>query len=187
MNKKITITGDLGSGKSAVSRILCEKTGFAYLSTGQIQRRLAAKMGIDTLALNRLADTDPEIDRQIDSVFIGLRDDPGGYVIDSRLAWFFLPQSFKVYLSVPVEIAAARILADPNRNSEQYGDIQEAIAKILARKQSENQRFLLKYDADCGNMDNFDLRIDTSDKTPEQVADLILRESGLGSIAQRNF
>lgn len=179
MNKKITITGDLGSGKSAVSRILCEKTGYAYLSTGQIQRRLAAEMGIDTLALNRLADTDPEIDRQIDSVFIELRDNPGGYVVDSRLAWFFLPDSFKVYLSVPVEIAAARILADPNRNSEQYGDIREAIAKIQARKQSENKRFLDKYNADCGNMDNFDLLIDTSKRTPEQVADMILEKSGI--------
>lgn len=179
MNKKITITGDLGSGKSAVSRILCEKTGYTYLSTGQIQRRLAAEMGIDTLALNRLADIDPEIDRQIDSVFIGLRDNPDGYVVDSRLAWFFLPDSFKVYLSVPVEIAAARILADPHRNSEQYRDIREAIAKIQARKQSENKRFLDKYNADCGNMDNFDLLIDTSERTPEQVADMILEKSGI--------
>ena len=32
---KITLTGDLGSGKSTVSRILCEHTGFEYVSTGR--------------------------------------------------------------------------------------------------------------------------------------------------------
>jgi cytidylate kinase len=67
---KITLTGDLGSGKSAVSSILCEITGFEYLSTGRIQRKIAENMGMDTLELNRLADTDPSIDERIDSVFI---------------------------------------------------------------------------------------------------------------------
>ncbi|MFN4256381.1 MAG: cytidylate kinase family protein, partial [Saprospiraceae bacterium] len=69
---KITITGDLGSGKSAVSKILCQKTGFPYVSTGQIQRQLAADMGMDTLEMNRRADWDPTIDERIDGIFIGL-------------------------------------------------------------------------------------------------------------------
>ena len=171
---KISITGDLGSGKSAVSRILCEKTGFHYLSTGNIQRQLAQAMGIDTLEMNRRADADPEIDKKIDSVFIRVNEDPAGYVVDSRLAWFFIPGSFKVYLSVDVQEAAQRILSDPGRNSEQYASIEEAVEKILARKQSENERFLKKYGADCGKMANFNLVVDTTHKTPEQVADAIL-------------
>ena len=111
---KITLTGDLGSGKSAVSALLCQQTGFSYLSTGQIQRKLAAEMGIDTLEMNRRADTDPSIDERIDGVFVSLNEDPDGYVVDSRLAWFFIPNSFKVYLSVDVHIAAQRILNDPS-------------------------------------------------------------------------
>ena len=54
-NIKITITGDLGSGKSAVSNLLCERTGYDYVSTGRIQRQLAQEMGIDTLEMNRRA------------------------------------------------------------------------------------------------------------------------------------
>lgn len=172
---KITITGDLGSGKSAVSNILCALTGYEYVSTGRIQRQLAQDMGIDTLEMNRRADTDPSIDERIDGIFVGLGKDTHGYVIDSRMAWFFLPDSFKVYLQTAVEVSAGRILSDPNRNSEQYKNKEEAISKILARKQSENDRFLLKYGADCGNLHNFDLVIDTTERRPEEVAELILK------------
>jgi cytidylate kinase len=172
---KITLTGDLGSGKSAVSRILCERTGFEYVSTGRIQRLLAQEMGIDTLEMNRRADIDPTIDQRIDGIFVDLGKDPNGYVVDSRMAWFFLPDSFKVYLQADVHIAAGRILSDPTRNSEQYGSLEEAVEKITARKQSENARFLKKYGADSTNLNNFDLVIDTARRSPGEVADLILQ------------
>lgn len=179
VSAKITITGDLGSGKSAVSKILCERSGFEYVSTGRIQRQLAQELGLDTLEMNRRADTDPSIDERIDGIFADLGKDPKGYIVDSRMAWFFLPASFKVYLQADVAVAAERILNDPNRKSEEYETKEEAIEKILARKRSENARFLAKYGADGTNMDNFDLVVDTTNKTPEQVADIIL--SGLAS------
>ncbi len=172
-NTKITLTGDLGSGKSAVSKILCERTGFEYISTGKVQRQLAQELGLDTLEMNRRADTDPSIDERIDSIFVSLGQDPKGYVIDSRMAWFFLPDSFKVFLQTDVHVAVHRILNDPTRNSEQYASPEEAAQKILARKASENARFLAKYGADCSNLDNFDLVIDTAKRLPEAVADLI--------------
>ena len=172
---KITITGDLGSGKSAVSRILCEKTAFDYVSTGRIQRQLAEELGLDTLEMNRRADTDPSIDQRIDGIFVDLGKDPHGYVVDSRMAWFFLPDSFRVYLQAEVAVAAERILGDPHRKSEEYESKEEAIRKILARKQSENDRFLLKYGADSTNLHNFDLVLNTTRRSPEQVAALILK------------
>jgi cytidylate kinase len=175
---KITITGDLGSGKSAVSRILCERTGYEYISTGKVQRKLAQELGIDTLEMNRLADIDPSIDERIDGIFASLAHDPKSYVIDSRMAWYFLPKSLKVYLKIDVRLAVQRILNDPNRNSEQYADAEEAAQKILARKASENARFLAKYGADCSNMANFDLVIDTAQRTPEEVAEVILASMG---------
>jgi cytidylate kinase len=135
-------------------------------------------MGMDTLELNRLADTDPSIDERIDSVFISLANDPKGYVVDSRMAWFFIPRSFKVYLQTDVRVAAQRIMNDPDRNREQYASEEEAVEKILARKSSENARFLNKYGADCADLNNFDLVIDTTSRTREEVAELILRAAG---------
>jgi len=170
---KITLTGDLGSGKSTVSRLLCEHTGFEYISTGKVQRQLAQELGLDTLEMNRRADTDPSIDERIDGIFVALGHDPNGYVIDSRMAWFFLPDSFKVFLKTDVHVAVQRILNDPDRNSEQYETAEEAVQKILARKASENARFLEKYGADCADLNNFDLVIDTAERSQGVVADLI--------------
>lgn len=172
---KITITGDLGSGKSAVSKILCEKTGFEYVSTGRIQRQLAQELGLDTLEMNRRADTDPTIDQRIDGIFVDLGKGDQGCVVDSRMAWFFLPDSFKVYLQADVAVAADRILNDSQRKSEEYESKEEAIRKILARKKSENDRFMAKYGADCTNLHNFDLVVDTTNRRPEHVAALILK------------
>lgn len=171
---KITLTGDLGSGKSAVSALLCTQTGYEYLSTGRVQRQLAQEMGMDTLEMNRRADWDPSIDEKIDGVFRQINHDPKGYVLDSRLAWFFVQPSFKVYLQVDPHVAAARILSDPARNSEQYADLEEAVTKIKARKVSENARFLSKYGADCADMHQFDIVIDTTHRTLASVAALIV-------------
>ncbi|MCS6929572.1 MAG: cytidylate kinase family protein [Saprospiraceae bacterium] len=171
---KITITGDLGSGKSAVARRLCELTGFEYFSTGRLQRQLAEELGVDTLTLNRLAEIDPTIDYRIDEAIKALGQSPGQYVVDSRLAWFFIPNSYKVYLTVEARTAAERIFGDLTRRGEQYQSIEEAMEKIAARKASENARYLRLYGADCENMANFDLVLDTTHRTVEEVCERIL-------------
>jgi CMP/dCMP kinase len=172
---KISLTGDLGSGKSRVSFILCELTGFSYMSTGQIQRQLAQDLGMDTLEMNRLADIDPTIDQRIDGALMALNQSNQGLVIDSRLAWHFVPSSFKVFLKTELEEAVRRIMSDETRNSEGYSSAVEAAEKIRARKSSENARFLSKYGADCSNLDNFDIVVDTTDRTPDDVAAIILK------------
>ncbi len=175
-NCKIAITGDLGSGKSTVAQILSGKLGFEIVSTGRIQRQMAERMGLSTLELNQLAEKDPSIDEQIDSIFKSLNEDPNNYIIDSRLAWHFVPSSFKVYLTVDPRTAARRILSDPGRKSEGYHSDEEALALLQARKNSENERFKAIYGVDCADLNNYDLVIDTTDKSPQQVAEIIIQE-----------
>jgi cytidylate kinase len=173
MSKIITITGDLGSGKSTVSAILCRRLGYEYINTGKIQRDIAARYGMTTVELNRYSETHPEIDAEIDATFKSLNG-TSGLVIDSRLAWFFIPDSLKVFLAVDIKVAAARIAADMLRTSEQYTSAEEAVHNIMDRKASENKRYMELYGADCSNLANFDLIIDTSLLTPEQTAEQIL-------------
>ena len=80
--KIITISGMLGSGKSTVAKLLAECLGWDYYSTGNAQREIAAKRGMTTLELNRLADTDPSIDKEIDGVFIKIFKDAINFLID---------------------------------------------------------------------------------------------------------
>ncbi len=175
-NCKISITGDLGSGKSTVAKIMEKGMPFEYLSTGKVQRKLALEMGLTTLELNRLADKDPSIDEKIDALFMEIIDDGFNYIVDSRLAWFFLPNSFKVYLQTDIHTAAERIMKDKSRKTESYETTLDAANKILARKKSENERFLKKYQADCANMSNYDLIIDTTDLSPTEVAKLMIAQ-----------
>ncbi|HHG85828.1 MAG TPA: cytidylate kinase, partial [Bacteroidetes bacterium] len=129
---KITITGDLGSGKSVASKFLQDNLGFEIYYTGKVQREIAARHGMTTLELNKYAETHPEIDEEIDSVFVDLNLRPEGLIVDSRLAWFFMPNSFKVYLSVPVAVSAARIMGDNSRKKERYRDFEHAKRDISA-------------------------------------------------------
>ena len=175
MKKIISITGDLGSGKSTVSRILTERLNYEYIYTGKIQRELADKYNMTTLELNQYAETHPEIDEEIDATFKSLSDSTG-LIVDSRLAWFFIPKSFKVYLKTAVEVAAIRISNDKVRKSEKYLSQEEAIRDILARKESENKRYMELYGADCSNLSNFNIVIDCSYITPEKVAESIIAE-----------
>ena len=48
----ITITGNLGSGKSSVAKILKEK-GYEYSSTGNIFRQLAMEKGLSVEEFNK--------------------------------------------------------------------------------------------------------------------------------------
>jgi CMP/dCMP kinase len=176
MSNKITITGDLGSGKSTVAKKLCEMLGYKYMSTGQIHRSIASNMNMDALELNLHAEQDAEIDRQIDAVLINLNQDNLNYIVDSRLAWHFVNQSLKVYLRVAPQIGAERIRKDDTRSNEPlYQNQQDAVEQVKSRKQSENRRFLEKYGIDCGDDHNYDVIIDTSISSIEDTVQLLYR------------
>jgi cytidylate kinase len=172
--KIITLTGDLGSGKSTVSNLLCEKLKYGYIHTGKIQRDIADRYNMTTLELNEYSETHPEIDAEIDSIFKSLNT-ASHLVVDSRMAWFFIPDSFKVFLKTDIAVAAERISADRQRKNEKYTSPEEAVKNIAARKTSENRRYLELYGANCSDFSSFDLVADTSRTTPEQVAETIIR------------
>jgi cytidylate kinase len=183
MAKIISLTGDLGSGKSTVAGILCERLKYDYIYTGEIQRRIAAKYRMTTTELNKYSETHPEIDREIDSTFKSLNDSEH-LIVDSRLAWFFIPASFKVFLKTNLLISAKRIAGDTKRMSESYASKEEAAYHIIARKTSENRRYKDLYGADCSNPDNFHLIVDTSFVEPERVAAIIIKEYERRTIPQ---
>ena len=119
--RHISITGDLGSGKSSVARIICDKQPYEYFSTGALQRKLAAEKGMNTLDMNKMSEASIDVDKYIDDFLRNIEADKSGsktYILDSRLAWHFVPSSFKVYLTVRPEIAAERVMNDHKRTGE---------------------------------------------------------------------
>lgn len=174
MKEIISITGDIGSGKGALSKLLVKALQYDFLSTGNILRGIAKEMGISILELNQLAKTSPEIDKQADGRLMDIEKTGEKIIVDSRLGWHFIPSSFKVYLSVSVETAAQRILADDQRQAEVARDLKEVCAKIQDRRKLELERFKELYSADCLEYSNYDLVIQTDDLSPEEVCELVL-------------
>ena len=172
--KIITLTGDLGAGKSLVAKKLQNVFDADYYSTGEAQRKIAGEMGITTLDLNRLAETEKWVDEKIDSIFKDLKNYPNNLIVDSRMAWHFLPNSFKIRLEVNPGIGAERIAGDTSRIGETYNSTEETIQAIIDRQKSEQLRFMKYYDVDVCNPDNFDILIDTSFAGPETVKSKVL-------------
>ena len=98
MKEKISLAGDLGSGKSTVSDILIERLGAEYYSTGAIVRSIAAKHGMSVVELNVYMETHPEIDHEIDDGLKALSELDKFLIIDSRMAWH-LPRERSRYTS----------------------------------------------------------------------------------------
>ena len=171
MKLQITMTGEPGCGKTTIAKLVTERLGSQYLSTGAIQREIAEGMGLTTLELNKLAETDPSIDEKIDAHTRSLAGSRK-LVVDSRVAWRFLPHSLKVFLVCPPAVAAKRVHAQ-NRKDESYADSQQAVELLRQRFESEKARFARYYGASLGNLRNYDLVIDTSVATPEQIADKV--------------
>ena len=170
---KISLAGDLGSGKSTVSRILIDRLGAEYYSTGRIVRDIAERMGMTICELNTYMETHPEIDAEIDDGLRGLALDERLLVIDSRMAWHFTPDTFKVYLTVDLETSAARIMF-ANRKGEHRDSIENTVEDTRRRRESERQRYLSLYGVDIEELLNYTLVVDTTDATPETVAETII-------------
>ena len=170
----ITIAGDIGSGKSAVGKALSAALGFEYFSTGSLQRAIAEKRGMTTLELNAYSESHPEIDREIDEYSAQLGRERQHFILDSRLAWHFIPQSFKIFLSVAPREAARRILGDSARTSEHYDGLDRAHHDILERRESERRRFRQLYGLDCGDAGNYDLVVETTGVSFEAVVNVCM-------------
>lgn len=178
MNGKISLAGDLGSGKSTVSKILIERLSATYYSTGAIVRAIAEGRGMSVVELNRYMETHPEIDHEIDDGIARLSDDPRTLIIDSRMAWHFTKGTFKVYLSTDIETSALRIMSS-NRTGEHAATLEETIADTRARRASEKKRYFEQYGVDIMNLSNYDVVIDTTYATPDEVAEAILTSFAL--------
>ncbi len=177
----ITLTGNLGSGKSTICDILKEQYGFEVYSTGTVQRRLAEEMGLTVLEMNKKMCDDPSFDHAIDdrTIQIAKENTDRNLIFDSRLAWHFVEHSFKVFLSVNIDEAARRIWNANRGFVEKYTSVQDAKDKIIQRAQTEDTRYKDLYNIEYFNFSNYDLVLDSTYLSPEELSELIVSEAKL--------
>ena len=169
MKNIIVMSGDIGSGKSSVATALKQITGFDVIGTGTIQRAIAKRRGVNTLELNKISQTDRSIDDEIDSYVIEIGKTQDHLILDSRLAWHFIPTAFKVFLSVDPVVGAERVF-NASRNDENNPSLEVTLENNLKRQTIEDQRFHKLYNVNFRKYGNYDLIIDTSFTSPEVIA-----------------
>ncbi len=169
---KISLTGDIGSGKSTIGQILSKKYNLEKVSIGYILRGMATEYGMNVNEFNTYMETHPEIDNVLDNKLKEYENKSGRFLFDSRLAWHFVPSSFSVYIKVSTVTAAERIMGE-GRSSEVYKSLDEAVESINARHESELSRYKTLYGLDLSNLSNYDLVVDTDGKTPSEIASII--------------
>ena len=170
---RISLAGDLGSGKSTVGQILQKRFCADVISIGKIQREMAEKLGMDTTEFNQYQESHPELDKELDDRLAAYEKKEGSYIFDSRMAWYFVPSAFSVYLKCNPEESAERVLY-AKRIDETYQSPEEAFKRLKERRESEVQRYKKFYGVDIMNMTNYALVIDTTGKSPEAVAEEIV-------------
>jgi CMP/dCMP kinase len=179
----ITIAGKLGSGKSSTAKMVAEILNYKHYSTGDFMRSIANDRGISLAELSKIAEGDDSIDKELDdhNLEIGKMEN---VILDSRLGFYFIPNSFKVFLELNPDIASVRIMEDrksnPNRHTEDAGifDTKESIMEsINNRLLSERKRYKNLYGIeDLTSHDNFNLIVDTSNTPLPEVSKKIIEE-----------
>ncbi len=171
----ITISGRPGSGKSTTADKVAELLSYTRYSTGDIVRKMLKKQNVTLAEFNKKAENDPVLDQQLDEELRKLRNEHD-IVIDSRLGFYWIPESFKVYLDLSNDLSIARIYKDANLNTlrsnagEGISGMDSVIEQVEKRVESERARFKKLYNVNPYATAHFDLIIDTERHSPQTVA-----------------
>ncbi len=171
----ITLSGKPGSGKSSTADKVAEMLNYTRYSSGDMVRQLLQKHHLTLAQYNERAENEHGLDNEVDTMLRDLRSS-SDIVVDSRLGFYWLPESFKVYLDLDMEVATARIYKDAVSNTSRSGagegtaSLIEVSKQVKARMLNEQQRFKMLYHVDPYDTAHFDLVIDTSRHSPQTVA-----------------
>lgn len=163
---RIAISGKSGCGNSTVSGIVAERLGLVLIN--YTFKSIAEELGLSFAEVCRRAEEDNSYDYMVDKRQVELAK-ANPCVLGSRLAvWLLDSADLKVYLEADPATRARRI------QKRECGDFERILEETLERDKKDRARYLKLYGIDIDDYQFVDLIIDTEDKTPEQVAEIII-------------
>ncbi len=169
----LSISGLHGTGKSTIGKLIADKLGIQYYSTGQAFRDLAQEMNMTLEEYSKYVEENPEIDKDLDNKIIGIAK-KGNIIIDSQLSGYILKSvaDFKVLLICPLEVRIKRMTERDNTTYEQK------LKETKLREKSELERFKHLYNIDLSDQKEiqhiYDLILNTKNLTVEKIVEKIL-------------
>jgi cytidylate kinase len=168
---KITIFGLAGTGKSSTGKKLAEKLQCAFVSTGNLFRELAREAGMSVHDYDIIAENDSSIDQKLDERIAQIGKVHENLVLESRLGWYFVPDSLKIKFICTDEERFKRVAHRDGISEE------EAKTQSTIRENSHLERFKKVYGIEDYSADeHFDLIIDTTNIHTNEVMEVILNK-----------
>ena len=171
----ITITGKLGGGKSTIAKMLARHYKLKHYSAGDFMREIAMKKGMSLLELSKETEKSREIDEFIDARDTMLGKTQKNFVIDSRLAFHFIPNSIKVFLDVSLDEGARRIFGSYRPDERENTTLAKTKQNIKRRMRSEEMRFRKYYGLNVMDRKNYDIVVNTTKLSINGVFDAVKR------------
>ncbi len=168
----ITISGPPGSGKSTLSRILSARLGMEHVSMGDIFRKCAEDRCMCLEEFGLLAKCNGDIDREIDDMQKKIAKEKDNIILEGRLSGFLVDANLKVWLKAPLGIRAERIAR------RECKSVEKAMAETTERERCERERYLNYYDIDINDLSVYDLIIDSSKWSPEEINEIAIKAVG---------
>lgn len=165
----VVISGKPGSGSSTVSKLLAKKLGLKHFSVGDYYKKHFAKSRSHAVKILS-SDHDKKRHRFMDNMQLRLAK-KGNIVIDSKIGIHVIGKNadMKVWLDAGM-VASAKRMAYQERIPRA-----EAMKLLKSRYVNEHKLFERVYGFNSSSQKNqADVVIDTSNKTPDQIADAII-------------
>lgn len=168
---KITIFGLAGTGKTTAGKLLAEKLGYAYMSSGNMFRSYASNMGVTLNQFEEIANATDEYDRKLDNDVALYGKNHDNFVFESRLAWHFIPDSFKINLICGFEERLKRIALREDKSFDQVNEETTHREELITKRYKEYYGI-----ENFADSKNFDFSVDTGPNNPEKVVEIIITE-----------
>jgi predicted cytidylate kinase len=169
----ITISGTPGSGKSTVAKILEKRLGLNYIYSGMIFRQLAEEHNMKLKEFGKYCEENSEIDKKLDDRQLEILK-KGDIILEGRLAGWIAHKNkipaLKVSIDTDIDTRASRIV------NREKGSIEFRKKEIIERERSEAIRYKNYYNIDLKDRSIYDIVIDSKDKTPNEIAELIIKK-----------
>ncbi len=174
----ISLSGKPGSGKSTVAEKLSAALGYDRIYIGAMRREMAKKRGMTLAEFNAWSEHHEEGDKEFDAYIEKIGKERDNFVIEGRTAFHFIPHSIKVFLEVDLPTAAKRIYHDARiheRNeAHRLSSVEDVQRSLTERINSDRLRYEKYYHLDTYDHGHYDLVVDTSGKTIDQVYGIIM-------------
>ena len=171
----ITISGLPGSGKTTVGKLLAERIGLKFYSIGDLRGKMAMERGLTIDQLNEIGMKEDWTDKKVDEYQKELGEREDNFLIDSWLGFHFIPHSIKIFLYVDLEVGAERIFRSQREDEEKKKTAEEIHEMIKKRVKQTDKRYKKYYGIDFLDRSHYDIIIDTTDLTINQVIEEITK------------